>query len=68
MSAFIFENSCAYALGALMHCLSVTSPKFTLENNLSLNLNTKKTTYALKTPSVVALPFIYGVEYIIISN
>ncbi len=28
----------------------------------------KKTTYALKTPSVVALPFIYGVEYIIISN
>ena len=28
----------------------------------------KKNTYALKTPSVVALPFIYGVEYIIISN
>ncbi len=24
----------------------------------------KKTTYALKTPHVVALPFIYGVEYI----
>ncbi len=28
----------------------------------------KKTTYALKTPRVVALPFIYGVEYIIIPN
>ncbi len=31
-------------------------------------LKLKKTTYALKTPRVVALPFIYGVEYIIISN
>ncbi len=28
----------------------------------------KKTTYALKTPRVVALPFIYGVEYIILTN
>ncbi len=28
----------------------------------------KKTHYALKTPRVVALPFIYDVEYIIISN
>ncbi len=28
----------------------------------------KKTTYALKTPRVVALPFMYGVEYIIIPN
>ena len=28
----------------------------------------KKTTYALKTPRVVALLFIYGVEYILISN
>ncbi len=28
----------------------------------------KKTTYALKTPSVVALPFIYGVEYNNISD
>ncbi len=31
-------------------------------------MNKKKTTYALKIPNVVALPFIYGVEYIIISN
>ncbi len=28
----------------------------------------KKNAYALKTPRVVALPFIYGVDYIIISN
>ena len=28
----------------------------------------KKTTYALKTPRVIALPFMYGVEYIFISN
>ena len=28
----------------------------------------KKTTYALKKHRVVALPFIYGVEYIIISK
>ncbi len=28
----------------------------------------KKNTYALKTPRVVAIPFIYGVEYIMISN
>ncbi len=28
----------------------------------------KKNTYALKTPRVVALPFISGVEYIMISN
>ena len=28
----------------------------------------QKNTYALKTPHTVALPFIYGVEYIIISN
>ena len=34
----------------------------------SANHNKKKPTYALKTPRVVALPFIYGVKYIIISN
>ena len=28
----------------------------------------KKTTYALKTPHVVALPFIYDVEYILLSG
>ncbi len=28
----------------------------------------KKNTYAFKTPRVVALQFIYSVEYIIISN
>ncbi len=28
----------------------------------------KKNTYALKTPSVVALPFIYDVEYILLSG
>ena len=28
----------------------------------------QKNAYALKTPRVVALPFIYGVECIIISN
>ena len=35
---------------------------------LNEHIINKKTTYALKTPSVVALPFIYGVECIIISN
>ena len=39
------------------------------ENVINSDRNTqKKTTYALKTPSVVALPFMYGVVYIIISN
>ena len=32
---------------------------------ISLKVKEKKNTYALKTPSVVALPFIYGVEYIL---
>ncbi len=39
-----------------------------LNVNAEYDSNKKKTTYALKTPSVVALPFIYGVECIIISN
>ena len=28
----------------------------------------KKTTYALKTPHVVALPFIYGVESLLVTD
>ncbi len=31
-------------------------------------LKKKKTTYALKTPHVVALPFIYGVESLLFSD
>ncbi len=38
----------------------------TERNVEQVDSQTKKTTYALKTPSVVALPFIYGVECIIL--
>ena len=35
---------------------------------IGIIISEKKNTYALKTPHVVALPFIYGVKYIVISN
>ena len=60
----LFEHTCAYARWAHVHHflsvrLSVTSPKFRLENNLSLHLNPCK-------PG--SLSVIYNIKLLIFSN